>query len=183
MYLGTPVFGYCDSKSGKFHSKANFSFTVTSYCNGDRFSFPSWQLEVRDRKKVSFVLVPEYMEKSKEITNHISSVLKRSFFLSIPDKKFREYFRAQLINHINTKDVKRLIISYTGKGNLFTNFTIINYEIRESPIKHITKFAIGTLCNYMLVCMVNSKIIDGLEKLITKFTIKKSNHMIRSSQS
>ena len=115
MHLGTPVFGYCDSKSGKFHPKANFSFTVTSYCNGDRFSFPSWQLEVKDRKKVSFVLIPEYMEKNKEITNHISSVLKRSFFLSIPDKKFREYFRAQLIHHINTKDIKRLIISYTGK--------------------------------------------------------------------
>ena len=70
MHLGTPVFGYCDSKSGKFHPKANFSFTVTSYCNGDRFSFPSWQLEVKDRKKVSFVLIPEYMEKNKEITNH-----------------------------------------------------------------------------------------------------------------
>ena len=114
MHLGTPVFGYRDSKTGKFFPQSNFSFTVMSYCNGDRFSFPSWQLEVQDRKKTSFVLVPEYIERSKEVTNHISTVLKRSFFSTIPDKKFKDYFRTQLINHINTKDVKRLIVSYTG---------------------------------------------------------------------
>ena len=114
MHMGTPVFGYRDLKSGKFHPQANFSFVVVSYCNGIRFSFPSWQLLIHDRKQTSYVLVPEYIEKCKEFTNHISSVLKRSFFATIPDKQFKEYFRSQLINHINTKDVKRLIVSYTG---------------------------------------------------------------------
>ena len=118
MSLGTPVFGYRDSKSGKFFPQANFSFTVMSYCDGDRFSFPSWQMEVHDRKNISFVLVPDYMDKGKEITNHISSVIKRSLFSTIPDKKFKEYFRTQLMNHIKTKDVKRLIVSYTGNHHL-----------------------------------------------------------------
>ena len=75
-------------------------------------------MEVHDRKNISFVLVPDYMDKGKEITNHISSVIKRSLFSTIPDKKFKEYFRTQLMNHIKTKDVKRLIVSYTGNHHL-----------------------------------------------------------------
>ena len=105
MHHGTPVFGFRDARTGKFHPQANFSFVVESYCNGIRFCFPSWQIMVHDRKRTSHVLVPEYIEKCKDFTNHISSVLKRSFFATIADTKFKEYFRSQLINHINTKDV------------------------------------------------------------------------------
>ena len=114
LHLGTPVFGFRDSNTGKFFPQANFSFTVVSFCDGDRFSFPSWQLEVHERGNTNLVLVPDYMEKGKEITSYISSIIKRSLFSTIPNNKFKEYFKAQLITHIATKDVKRLIVSYTG---------------------------------------------------------------------
>ena len=49
------------------------------------------------------------MEKGKEITSYISSIIKQSLFSTIPNKKFKDNFQAQLIHHIDTKDVKRLI--------------------------------------------------------------------------
>ena len=124
LHLGTPVFGFRDSKTGKFFPQANFSFTVVSFCDGDRFSFPSWQLEVQERTNSSLVLVPDYMEKGKEITTYISSIIKRSLFSTIPNKKFKDYFKAQLIHHIDTRDVKRLIVSYTGASFSFLYSTV-----------------------------------------------------------
>ena len=67
---------------------------MVSFCDGDRFSFPSWQLEVQERTNSSLVLVPDYMEKGKEITTYISSIIKRSLFSTIPNKKFKDYFKA-----------------------------------------------------------------------------------------
>ena len=131
LHLGTPVFGFRDSKTGKFFPQANFSFTVVSFCDGDRFSFPSWQLEVQERTNSSLVLVPDYMEKGKEITTYISSIIKRSLFSTIPNKKFKDYFKAQLIHHIDTRDVKRLIVSYTG-ASFFSVFHGVNVSFSQS---------------------------------------------------
>ena len=114
---------------------------MVSFCDGDRFSFPSWQLEVQERMNSSLVLVPDYMEKGKEITSYISSIIKRSLFSTIPNKKFKDYFKAQLIHHIDTRDVKRLIVSYTGALFSFLQSTAC-MAVYHNPL-HVGQFGIN----------------------------------------
>ena len=113
-FHGTLVFGYRDLRSGKFKPKANFSFTVVGHCHGKRFTYPSWQLEVHDREYRSMVLMPEGVDRLKTILTTLSEVLKRGFYSSIPDKKFIDYYQLQIIEHLTTKDINRVIVSYTG---------------------------------------------------------------------
>ena len=59
--------------------------------------------------------MPENLDKNKDITSHISTVLKRSFYCTIAPKQFKEYYKSEIIHHIQTKDLQQMIVSYTGK--------------------------------------------------------------------
>ena len=79
-----------------------------------RFSHPSWQVTVYDRKKTTNVLLPDSLDKLKDISTYISGVLKRPVYADLPEKQFRTYFKKQLVDHINSRDTTKVIISYTG---------------------------------------------------------------------
>ena len=87
-----------------------------------RFSHPSWQVTVYDRKFTTNILLPDNLDKLKEITTHISGVLKRPVYADLPEKQFKEYFKAQLVEHIRSRDINKVIISYTGKESLLNKF-------------------------------------------------------------
>ena len=78
------------------------------------FSHPSWEVNVEDRKRSSKVLLPDNLDRLKEINTYISGVLKRPVYADIPDKQFKAYFQKQLVEHIQGKDINKVIISYTG---------------------------------------------------------------------
>ena len=86
-----------------------------------RFSLPSWEATVYDRKYETKVLLPDNL-KLKEITTYISGVLKRPVYADMPKKQFRKCFKQQLLAHIKTRDINKVIISYTG---IKTNLCII----------------------------------------------------------
>ena len=77
-----------------------------------RFSHPSWEVTVYDRKYETKVLLPDNL-KLKEITTYISGVLKRPVYADMPEKQFRKYFKQQLRAQIKTRDINK-VISYTG---------------------------------------------------------------------
>lgn len=79
-----------------------------------RFSHPSWQVTVFDRTKTTQVLLPDNLDKLKEITTYISGVLKRPVYADLPDKLFRVWYSKQLVEHIHSKDLNKVIVSYTG---------------------------------------------------------------------
>ena len=79
-----------------------------------RFSHPSWQVTVFDRKKTTKVLLPDNLDKLKDITTYLSGVLKRPVYADLPDKMFRNWFQKQLVEHINSRDINKVIVSYTG---------------------------------------------------------------------
>ena len=114
MYMGTEVFGFRNVRTGEFHPMANYSFRVVSHCDGDRFSYPSWQLEVSDRGKKSFVIVPDNLDSTKSITAYISAANKRSYYAKMKDKVLRDFFEGQVQHHIDTRDYSRILVSYTG---------------------------------------------------------------------
>ena len=80
-----------------------------------RFSYPSWQVSVSDRKNLTQVLLPDNLDRLKDINNYISGVLKRPVYAELPDKQFIGYFRNLLKEHIHTYDITKVIVSYTGK--------------------------------------------------------------------
>ena len=125
------MFGYRDLRNGKFVARSNYSFKIEAFCDGKRytnifltsisksyitfrFSHPSWQVTVEDRKRSSKVLLPDNLDRLKEINTYISGVLKRPVYADIPDKQFKAYFQKQLVEHIQGKDINKVIISYTG---------------------------------------------------------------------
>ena len=89
--LGTKVFGYRDLKTGKFIPKSNYSLKINCFCDGKRFSHPSWQVTVYHRKTTTQILLPDNLDKLKEVNSYISGVLKKPVFTDLPDKKFRTW--------------------------------------------------------------------------------------------
>ena len=71
-------------------------------------------MTICDRKFQTDILLPDNLDKLKEISTYISGVLKRPVYADLPEKKFKEYYKKQLVEHINCKDVNKVIISYTG---------------------------------------------------------------------
>ena len=84
-----------------------------------RFSYPSWQVTVEERKRKTQVLLPDTLDQLKEITTYISGVLKRAVFADIPEKLFKLYFKRKLVEHIRDKDINKVIVSYTGRFGHF----------------------------------------------------------------
>jgi hypothetical protein len=70
---------------------------------------------VHDRKFTSKILLPDNLDKLKEITTYISGVLKRPVYADLPEKQFKEYYKKQLVDHIHSRDVNKVIVSYTGR--------------------------------------------------------------------
>ena len=130
--MGTKVFGYRDLRTGKFVARSNYSFQIDAFCDGKRyvkdksseavvnkiiffrFNYPSWQVTVSDRKNLIQGLLPDNLDRLKDINNYISGVLKRPVYADLPDKQFIAYFRKQLKEHIHTRDITKVIVSYTG---------------------------------------------------------------------
>ena len=67
-----------------------------------------------DRDNTTQVLLPDNLDKLKDITTHISGVLKRPVYADIPEKLFRAWYSKQLVEHIHSKDLNKVIVSYTG---------------------------------------------------------------------
>jgi hypothetical protein len=70
---------------------------------------------VHDRKFTSKILLPDNLDKLKEITTYISGVLKRPVYADLPEKQFKEYYKKQLVDHIHSRDDNKVIVSYTGR--------------------------------------------------------------------
>lgn len=70
---------------------------------------------MHDRKFTSKILLPDNLDKLKEITTYISGVLKRPVYADLPEKQFKEYYKKQLVDHIHSRDVNKVIVSYTGR--------------------------------------------------------------------
>ena len=68
-----------------------------------------------DRQQTTSILLPDNLDRLREITNYISGVLKRPVYADLPEKQFREYYKRQLVEHISSKDTNKVIVSYTGK--------------------------------------------------------------------
>ena len=82
-------------------------------------------MTVFDRKKTTQVLLPDNLDKLKDISTHISGVLKRPVYADLPEKMFRTWFKKQLVEHISSRDVTKVIVSYTGIMDLiklYSNF-------------------------------------------------------------
>ena len=110
-----------------------------------RFSHPSWQVTVNDRKFSTPVLLPESLDKLKEITTYISGVLKRPVYADLPEKQFRSYYKKLLVDHIKTRDVNKVIISYTGRFLNFIDLCIIHlfgsgYQTEDIDISNPSTF-------------------------------------------
>ena len=72
-----------------------------------------------DRKYTTNILLPDSLDKLKEITTYISGVLKRPVYADLPEKQFRDYYKKQLVDHITSRDITKVIISYTGSAFLY----------------------------------------------------------------
>ena len=101
--MGTKVFGYRDLKNGKFQPRSNYSFRIEAFCDGKRyrvkrvdhlvflfsshrFSHPSWLVTVFDREYTTSILLPDNLDRLREITTYISGVLKRPVYADLPEK-------------------------------------------------------------------------------------------------
>ena len=59
-------------------------------------------MTVFDRTRTTQVLLPDNLDKLKEITTYISGVLNRPVYTDLPDKLFRVSYSKQLVEHIGT---------------------------------------------------------------------------------
>lgn len=60
------------------------------------------------------VLLPDNLDKLRDITTHISGVLKRPVYADLPEKLFRTWYNKHIVEFIQSRDVSKVIVSYTG---------------------------------------------------------------------
>ena len=87
---------------------------------------------MHDRKFASKILLPDNLDKLKEITTYISGVLKRPVYADLPEKQFKQYYKKQLVDHIHSRDINKVIVSYTGRLDIeLGQYCLIHYNKRD----------------------------------------------------
>ena len=156
------MFGYRDLRNGKFVARSNYSFKIDAFCDGKRyrnifltpisksyitfrFSHPSWQVTVEDRKRRSKVLLPDNLDGLKEINTYISGVLKRPVYANIPDKQFKPTSRSSLLSTSRAKtSIKSssatLVFSLQLGKSIPISFIILGYQEDDIDISNPSSF-------------------------------------------